>query len=165
MTIIIIQARLTSTRLPGKVLIKISGKSIISRVCKAARDAKSNKVVVAWAHKFPHLDENDVLGRFREIVLKYKPDVVVRLTSDCPLLRYEDVNHAIYNFHRLKTDYFSNHMDGYDVQVFKPEILWTKGIYDKEHVIADFTTPKLGWSVDTLENLLYVAEILSIRES
>lgn len=164
--LVIIQARLTSTRLPYKVLMTVGGKTMIARVCEAARGAKLvDKVVVAWAHKFKHLNENDVLGRFREITLKYKPDYIVRLTSDCPLLRSRYIDLAIKSCWALNTDYYSNHWDGFDVQVFKPELLWTKGVYDTEHVISDFTTVPTGMSVNTSEDLERVRQIAELCET
>lgn len=162
--LVIIQARLTSTRLPRKVLMTVGGKTIISRVCTAARDWPiEKKIVVAWAHKFPHLDENDVLGRFREVVLKYKPDIVIRLTSDCPLLNQWDIREAWFKFNSQNTDYYSNHLDGKDVQIFKPELLWTKGVFHKEHVIADFTTKPTGLSVNTIEDLERIRKLCETR--
>lgn len=156
----IIQARLTSTRLPGKVLMKIDGESMISRVCKASRDSKLvTKTVVAWAHKFPHLNENDVLGRYREIVSREKPDLVVRLTSDCPLLQSIYIDAMIVNLRLNNEEYVSNHLDGYDVQVFYPHILWSS-LSHSEHVIADFSTPSTGLSVNTAEDLERVRETL-----
>ena len=159
----IIQARFTSTRFPFKVLQKVGGKSIIARVCEAARDAKLvNKVVVAWAHKFPFLDENDVLGRFREVVTRERPDIVVRLTSDCPLLTSVWIDNAIAQFRNDNSSYFSNHKDGFDVQVFYPYMLWSTTTH-KEHVFADFDTVSTGLSVNTPEDLAKVRTICETK--
>lgn len=143
--------------------MKIGTKTLISRVCEAARDSNLGRVVVAWAHKFKELDENDVLGRFRAVVLRYKPDVVIRLTSDCPLLEAPYISYAFDKFVALNTDYYSNHIDGYDVQVFKPELLWTNGVFHKEHVISDFSTVSTGLSVNTIEDLERVRKLCSDR--
>jgi spore coat polysaccharide biosynthesis protein SpsF len=149
----VIQARLTSTRLPRKVLEKVKGESIISRVCRAARGSKADKVVVAWAHKFPHLDETDVLGRYKEIAEREKADVVVRITSDCPLLTHQIVNHAIDRYLELRPTVYCNrdegYRDGFDVQVFHAGLLKCSGWTDKEHVIAQ----PMKLSVDTAEDL------------
>lgn len=156
--IAIIQARLTSTRLPGKVLMKINGETIISRICKAIRASRVDKIVVVWAHKFPQFDENDVLSRYKYIVKRDKPNVVVRITSDCPLITKYDINDAIINFILSKANYYSNHYDGHDVQVFYPTVL-EGSLAHKEHVIADFATKKTGLSVDTLEDLERVRKL------
>lgn len=139
---------------------------MVARVCEAARDSKFiDKVVVAWAHKFPGLPEGNVLERFRLITLQYKPDVIVRLTSDCPLLKSSDIDRAIAVFNNLRTDYYSNHLDGWDVQVFKPELLWTNGVYHPEHVIEDFATRNTGFSVNTVEDLDRVRKFIELCET
>lgn len=151
----IIQARLTSTRFPKKVLEKINGKSMIALVCEAAREARFvDQVVVAWAHKFTHLDENDVLGRFREIALRTNADVIVRLTSDCPLLKGCYIDEAIGGYLYKDEYYFNNrehrnYWDGLDVQVMSKECLFDDSMTHKEHVISPL--PKM--SVDTPEDL------------
>jgi spore coat polysaccharide biosynthesis protein SpsF len=150
MILAIIQTRLTSKRFPRKVLEKVGGKSLIARVCEAARESKYiDKVVVAWAHKFPHLDENDVLGRFQEIVTQYQPDHVVRLTADCPLLTGPLIDYAVSKYFNLGVQYFYAGPDGFDVQIFEPDLLWEPDLTDTEHVIKPL--PKL--SVDTTEDL------------
>ena len=159
----IIQARLTSTRFPRKVLEKVGGKSMISRVCEAARNSQLvDKVIVAWAHKFPHLDENNVLGRFREIALREQADIVVRLTSDCPLLTSVWIDNAIAQFRLGNGEYFSNHTDGYDVQVFYHTFLYSHFTHT-EHVIDDMTTPVTGLSVNTPDDLARVRELCETK--
>jgi spore coat polysaccharide biosynthesis protein SpsF (cytidylyltransferase family) len=162
-TVAIIQARLTSTRFPRKVLATINGETMISRVCRAARDAELvDKVVVAWAHKFPQLDENDVLSRYRIMARREQAELVVRLTSDCPLLTPAWIDNAIAQFRLNNSDYFSNHRDGFDVQVFYPHVLYTD-IAHKEHVIADFDTVPCGLSVNTIEDLERVRKICATK--
>jgi spore coat polysaccharide biosynthesis protein SpsF (cytidylyltransferase family) len=140
----IIQARETSTRFPKKVYAQLKGRSLISLVCEAARNAHLvDKVVVAWAHKFPHLDENDVLSRFQEVVAKYQPRVVVRITSDCPLINSWYIDYAISMFFIHGQPYYYNGIDGFDVQVFTPGILYT-GMAHREHIIQPYK-----YSVDT----------------
>lgn len=143
--------------------MKVGGKSMIAKVCEAARNSGLGKVVVVWAHKFPHLTQTNVLGRFQETVKKHQPDTVIRLTSDCPLLTSIYIYQAYVKFKALNDDYYSNHLDGYDVQVFKPEVLWTKGMTDTEHVISDYSTKRTGLSVDTLEDLERVRKICETK--
>lgn len=156
-TIAIIQARLTSTRFPRKVLEKINGKSMIGRVCAAARNARYvDKVVVAWAERYPHLAVDNVLGRFQEIIEREKPSLVVRITSDCPLLTGRVIDEAIRDYYACADGrclYICNRdagaLDGFDVQVFSPLYLLNSDNTDREHVIKPY--PKL--SVDTPEDL------------
>lgn len=144
--------------------MKIAGKSMIARVCQAVRDSQvADKVVVAWAHKFPQFEENDVLSRFRYLVKYYEPDIVIRITSDCPLLHPSDLIQAMTQFIDRRTDYYSNHNDGHDVQVFKPEILWTPGVFHREHVIHDFSTVPTGLSVNTLEDLERIRKLCETK--
>lgn len=151
--LIIIQARLTSTRFPRKVLETVGGKTLIARICAAARDARVGKVVVVWAHKFPHLDENNVLGRYQEVTKKYNPDYVIRLTSDCPLMTPEHILQSVDRFFSSNSSYYCNRndgaLDGFDVQIFDASLLFNPDATDREHVIK----PPLKLSVDTREDL------------
>lgn len=145
----IIQARIGSTRFPNKVMQTVGGKTLVKRVWEAAKGCHLiDKVVVAWPERYPDLDENDVMGRFQRLVDEFKPMYVVRLTSDCPLITSAHIYLAILNFENNAFPYYSNHKDGFDVQVFSPSLM-----NHKEHVIADFTTPNTGLSVNTREDL------------
>ena len=166
-TIVIIQARLGSTRFPNKVMETVGGIPILKRVWENAyyashilSDWKGNtyKPVVAWPERYPDLDENNVLERFRRIAKEYDADVIIRLTADCPLLNYWDIVDAVKHFHG---EYYSNHIDGHDVQIFTRKVLDGNEITHKEHVIADFTTPSTGLSVNTKEDLERVRRIVN----
>ena len=101
--VLITQARLGSTRLPGKVLKKIGNKSLLQIHLERLKKCKSiSDIIVATTIK----DEdqviydnslflgfnafkgsvNDVLDRFYQAVKNIKPDWIVRVTSDCPLI-------------------------------------------------------------------------------
>lgn len=144
----IIQARLGSTRFPNKVMQTVGGVPMVKRVWLAAKGSWADKVVVAWPERYPDLDENNVLERFRRISQEFPSKYIIRLTSDCPLLTSKDINDAIMKFNTATAPYYSNHMDGHDVQVFHPHVM-----NHREHVIADFTTPSTGLSVNTKEDL------------
>jgi spore coat polysaccharide biosynthesis protein SpsF len=102
-TVIIIQTRMTSTRLPGKVLMEVAGRPMLAqqlRRVKACREAEeivvatttnpSDDPVVAAASKedvrWFRGSEEDVLGRYLGAARESKADIVVRITSDCPLI-------------------------------------------------------------------------------
>lgn len=160
-TIIVTQARMGSTRLPGKIMLEIEGKTLleihISRLkkCKEAdailiattlsdKDAK----VVEMANKFKVLSfrgsENDVLDRFYQATKPFNPEWVVRVTSDCPLIDSELVDQVITFAKDNNFDYCSNVLDekfpdGQDVEVFKFEALenaWENAVLnsEREHV-------------------------------
>jgi spore coat polysaccharide biosynthesis protein SpsF (cytidylyltransferase family) len=102
-TIAVVQARMSSTRLPGKVLLDIGGKPLVLWVLDAVRAVPSVEVVVAAVTDEPDDDElidvigsagypihrgpgRDVLTRCWEAVRPYDPTIVVRATSDTPFV-------------------------------------------------------------------------------
>jgi len=158
----IIQARMTSTRLPGKVLRLLAGEPMLARQLERIRRAKSlDRVVVATSDgdSDDPISElckvlgvgchrgflNDVLARFAVVAEAY-PSVehVVRLTADCPLADPELIE-AVVAFHiDGGYDYSSNTLtptwpDGLDVEVFRAQVLRhaqreATTVYDREHV-------------------------------
>lgn len=145
----IIQARLGSTRFPNKVMQTVNGISLVKRVWDAAKGCGFiDKTIVAWPERYPDLDENNVLERFRRISIEFPSKYIVRLTADCPLLTIKDISDAILAFKRETSAYYSNHFDGHDVQVFMPHVM-----NHSEHVIADFSTKSTGLSVNTKADL------------
>jgi spore coat polysaccharide biosynthesis protein SpsF len=102
-TLAIVQARMSSSRLPGKVLMDIAGKPMLQHVIDRSMQAKSVDQVVLATTNDPSDDilENfcqkqtlpyhrgslaDVLDRFFQAALQFHAKVIVRLTADCPLL-------------------------------------------------------------------------------
>ncbi|MGB3492764.1 MAG: glycosyltransferase family protein [Elainellaceae cyanobacterium] len=110
--IIIVQARMTSTRLPGKVLKKVLGKPLLEFQLKRLQRVKNaDKVVVATTVNdtdqpilslcdqlgFAYFQgsENDVLSRYYQAASAHEADAVVRVTSDCPLIDPVVIDRAI----------------------------------------------------------------------
>lgn len=156
--LVIIQARLTSTRFPNKVLQTVNGRTLIKRVWDAALGSKADKVVVAWPERYPDLDENNVLERFRRISHEFPSKYIIRLTSDCPLLTGLIINDAIDRFFEVGRHYYCNRdieQDGFDVQVFTSHLLHSSYATHREHVISPdkHPTPEKYMSVDTPEDL------------
>lgn len=123
----IIQARMSSTRLPGKVLIKVLGKTLLEYQIERIKRAKSiSQIIVATTTKesdnpivelcqklsIPYYrgSEDDVLARYYETALTYNINAVVRLTSDCPLIDPNVIDSVVdyYLDNRSKVDYVSN---------------------------------------------------------
>lgn len=148
----IIQARLGSTRFPNKVMETVHGIPMVKRVWDSAKEVVNGKVIVAWPERYPDLDENNVLERFRRISNEFPSKYIVRLTADCPLLDSFDILRAMDEFYKTGS-YYSNHYDGHDVQIFTRDILFGNEMTHKEHVISDFTTKSTGLSVNTREDL------------
>lgn len=154
----IVQARMASTRLPGKVLIDIAGKPMLVRVVERLRRAQSvDDVIVATSRaaaddrvaallaargiRVFRGDETDVLDRFYQAARDADAGVVVRVTADCPLLDAEIVDRAVALADGA--DYVSTthppFPDGTDVEVFSFAALeesWrgAKSEADREHV-------------------------------
>ncbi len=125
--IAIIQARMGSTRLPGKVLLEIAGKPMLQRVVERARRAQTLAQVVVATTVEP-LDEpiadfcraikipfyrgslNDVLDRYYQAARVFQADVIVRLTADCPLLDPGVIDHTVQEFFRVGVDFAANRL-------------------------------------------------------
>jgi spore coat polysaccharide biosynthesis protein SpsF len=198
----IIQARMGSTRLPGKVLKDICGETMLARVvARARRAATLDEVVVATttlpedeavAREAARLgapafrgDEQDVLDRYWRAAQEFRADVVVRITSDCPLIDREVVDKVGDVFAGASADYASNNMPpsyprGLDVEVFTAAALaraWHEADkpYERVHVTPYiYQHPELfhllpvvsaedlsrqRWTVDTPEDLAFVRAV------
>ena len=137
----IIQARMSSTRLPGKVLKDLAGKPMLQWVIDAAVDSKLlDGVVVAtstMASDIPIVEYcykqkiycttgplDDVLARFYQTAVDWRATHIVRLTADCPLLTGgvidEVVSQYLYmeNSFLINYAYLLNNVDGLDVEAF-----------------------------------------------
>ncbi len=143
----VIQARMGSTRLPGKVLEDIGGRSMLARVIeRAARSRYAHSVMVATTtldrddpivRVCADLDvpvsrgsEDDVLDRYYRAACQANAGAVVRVTSDCPLLDPGVMDRVIGAFLEAKPDYASNTVQrhyprGLDTEVFTMAALET----------------------------------------
>ncbi|MET3698885.1 spore coat polysaccharide biosynthesis protein SpsF [Bacillus oleivorans] len=161
MILAIIQARVSSSRLPGKVLKPIIGLPLILRqIERVKRSNYIDYLLVATSREpsddpIEHLckdnqillfrgELDNVLDRFYHAALAFSPAHIVRLTGDCPLSDPELIDHMI-EFHlHGNFDYTSNTIeptfpDGLDVEVFRFTCLqqaWKEAAlpYQKEHV-------------------------------
>jgi spore coat polysaccharide biosynthesis protein SpsF len=123
----IVQGRMDSSRLPGKVLKDIAGKPMLWHVVERARRARLvDEVVVATtteasdeaieafckqnAYSYHRGSLHDVLDRFYQAAKRYQADVIVRLTADCPLLDPGVVDHTIEEFQRRGVDFAANRL-------------------------------------------------------
>jgi len=157
----IVQARMGSTRLPGKALKLITGKAMIEILLSRLSLSKEiNKIVVA----IPESEDNnllqlaveslgfscyrgsekDVLNRFYNSAKFVSADVIVRITGDCPLVDSILVDECIREYKNSNVDYFSNtdpatYPDGLDIEVMSFESIKranneTDSDFDREHV-------------------------------
>ena len=127
-TIALIQARMTSSRLPGKVLQDVAGKPMLLHVVNRAQQAKSvdNVAVITSTHESDDAIErcciensipcfrgnlDDVLDRYYQAARHFQADNVVRITADCPLLDPVIVDKVINAFNDSAYDYVSNTLE------------------------------------------------------
>ena len=144
LNLVVLQARMSSTRLPGKVMAQINGHPMIyweiSRISKAKL---VNKIVVAISDQSSddtladYLDSihqeyirgslDNVLSRYVKAEEIYNPSAIIRLTADCPLVMPELIDQYLEIFHKEDFEYLSNtielsYPDGLDIEIIAPGI-------------------------------------------
>jgi glutamate-1-semialdehyde aminotransferase/spore coat polysaccharide biosynthesis protein SpsF (cytidylyltransferase family) len=165
----IVQARMSSTRLPGKSMAEIDGRPMLWHVVNRVRRSRLvSKVVVATTDK-PADDpiaamcqeedilcfrgsEDDVLDRFYRAAHAHSADVVVRITADCPLIDAAVIDEIVSRYKQSDCDYVSNTFrytfpDGLDTEVFSFRALdraWREARKpsEREHVTPYLRTGK-----------------------
>lgn len=161
----IIQARMGSTRLPGKVLKKIKDKSILQHVIDRVSTVKNlDEIIIATTKnqrdnaiideavrlgvKYYRGDEEDVLGRHYYAAKDNSIDIIVRITSDCPVIDPIIIEQMINKFMTLNkiqtVDYMNNTLEatfprGMDTEIFtfkslEKAFIEAKNNYEREHV-------------------------------
>jgi spore coat polysaccharide biosynthesis protein SpsF len=156
-----IEARMTSTRLPGKVLCEAVGKPMLELMIERVRrvpvldgivvattENVEDAPIVALARRLGvgwyRGSENDVLSRVLEAAGSHNVDVIVELTGDCPLIDPDVIAETIEAYLAADADYVSNILQrtypiGMDTQVFATRVLAdvarrTEDPVDREHV-------------------------------
>jgi spore coat polysaccharide biosynthesis protein SpsF len=201
----IIQARMNSTRLPGKILFKVLDTTLLAfQIERIRRVSLIDEIIIATttnAIDDPIVDlcrklgvayyrgsELDVLTRYYETATVFEADIIVRLTSDCPVIDPFTVDRVIshFLFQSDGVDYVSNILKrsyprGMDTEVFSIKALriaqhQAAQMHDREHVTPYiYTNPdqfQLGsieylsneshyrWTVDTNEDFQLVSKII-----
>ena len=161
----IIQARMGSTRLPGKVMMTLKNKTVLEHVIERVRqsnwideiiiatttDKKDNdieKEALKCGVKVFRGSEDDVLSRYYYAAKEYGLDIIVRITSDCPLIDSKVLDEVIQFYVDKNYDVVSNagadlskrtYPRGLDTEVFSFKVLENaftnaKEPYQREHV-------------------------------
>lgn len=160
-TIIIVQARMTSTRLPGKVLLPLAGVPMLTRLVQRLRRVqRADAIVIATTTNATddaiamlcntlgvpchRGSEHDVLSRYADAARLHGADVVVRITSDCPLIDPALIDRVIAAYQEGGSDYVSNMLPptwpyGMAVEVFSATALQqahagATQVAEREHV-------------------------------
>jgi spore coat polysaccharide biosynthesis protein SpsF len=161
----IVQARMGSTRLPGKVMLDLGGRSVLRRVVERAGRAKLLQEVIVATSLSPGDEaiakecrdlgvycyrgsENDVLDRFYQAALDRNASTVVRITADCPLIDPALIDKTIEALIERDANYASNvasrtYPRGLDVEAMEAWALaqvWreAKKPHQREHVTPYF---------------------------
>jgi glutamate-1-semialdehyde aminotransferase/spore coat polysaccharide biosynthesis protein SpsF (cytidylyltransferase family) len=164
-TVAIIQARMGSSRLPGKTLAEVAGRPLLWHVVRRVRWARLvDKVIVATTDRasdnsiaefceresisFFRGSEEDVLDRFYRAAESEHADVVVRVTADCPLIDPVVIDKVIARFQQADCDYVSNTLrytypDGLDTEVFAFAALERAWREARKHSEREHVTPYL----------------------
>lgn len=171
--VIIVQARMTSTRLPGKILKEVMGKPLLEyQIERLKRVTLADDIVIATTENDTDLpiinlckklninyfrgSEDDVLSRYYYAAKQYHADHVVRVTSDCPIIDHQVIDQVIrfYLDSRDNCDCVANGIErtyprGMDTEIFAFSLLEdaffkAKVDYEREHV-----TPYIYANSDT----------------
>ena len=163
----LVQARVGSTRLPGKILKEICGKTILHheidrlKKCKeideiviATTDKEDDDKIVNEAKKLSvkyfRGSENDVLSRFYYAAKENNADIIVRVTSDCPCIDFEILDKMLIYFKdkykEKQIDYLSNTINrtyprGYDIEIFTFSALEKSYINAEKEYEREHVTP------------------------
>jgi len=203
----IIQARMTSTRLPGKVLKTVLGKPLLEyQIERVRRSTFIDDIVIATTTndtddpivefckriemKYYRGSEEDVLSRYYETAVENHSDIIIRLTSDCPIIDTNVMDQVIqyYMEHQDQYDYVSNTLirsypRGMDTEVFSFKVLEqaymnASKTYEREHVTpyiyqhpdqfrikaikheTDYSQHR--WTVDTPEDFDLIKRIIEV---
>lgn len=154
---IITQARMTSTRLPGKILKTVNNKTLLHYHIERLQHAEVSIAIAttinatddcvcqyAQANNINYYrgSEQNVLSRFYETALKFNYDIIVRVTSDCPLIDGELIKQSISKYVQLNNPnlYMGNAVErtyarGFDFEIFSFQLL--KEAYNNATNTAD----------------------------
>lgn len=167
-TLIIVQARMTSTRLPGKVLLPLAGVPMLSRLVERLRRVQwADGIVIATTHNgaddaivelcaqlgLPchRGSEHDVLSRYADAARLHGATTVVRVTSDCPLIDPALIDQVIATYAVGGSDYVSNMLPptwpyGMAVEVFGDDALQQAHAEATQAAEREHVTPFLYWN-------------------
>ncbi len=202
----IIEARSNSKRLPNKVLLKVNQKTILEHLIIKLKKIKNlNDIIIATTTnkeddsivniarkskvKYFRGSENNVLKRVIDASNFFKVDIIVRITSDCPLVDINIVEQYINVFLNNNVDIVGNtkvrsYPDGMDIEIIKSKSLkksykFAKNNYLKEHICLSiyqkkklFKTlnlfalpnqffPNLSLTLDEYEDFILIKKIIN----
>jgi spore coat polysaccharide biosynthesis protein SpsF (cytidylyltransferase family) len=193
-----------STRLPGKVMMDLAGRSVLSHVLERCRAVPGIDRVICATVASPECDalaeeakragvavfrgdESDVLGRYHQAAEQAGADVVLRVTSDCPMIDPDVCGQVVQSLQDAGADFASNNAEpkswphGLDCEAFTfawldKAALEATAPFDREHVgpyIRKHASAKVNvacpdgdfsahrWTLDTPEDLVALRRIFA----
>lgn len=175
----IIQARTGSSRLPGKVLMKLKDKTVLEHVIDRVKKSKMiDEVIVATTMNITDLgivqlcvdkktrvfcgSESDVLDRFFQAAKILQPEHIVRITADCPLIDPKLIDKVVEAHLKSKASYTSNvlgetYPDGQDIEIFSFDALkqaWKDSVImsAREHVTQHIRNHPTEFKIVNIES-------------
>ena len=193
----IIQARVGSSRLPNKVLKDLCGKPALWHVINRVKKSKLiDEIIIATTIEKQDLQivkfcadndirvfigsESDVLDRYYQAARLFKPENIIRITSDCPLIDYEIIDLIIKKHIEENNDYTSNTLvdsfpDGLDCEIMKYSVLeraWKNaclqserehvtlyiknGDFKKKNILCEEDRKNFRWTLDTEKDYYFI---------
>lgn len=184
--LVILQARMSSTRFPGKVLALLNGKPLIKfQLERIQRSSLISEIVVATSEDSTD-DQlvnylavqnqavvrgslDDVLARYLKVVDLYNPEIVVRITGDCPLVMPELIDDLIATLRNSEADYVTNALsgtfpDGLDIEVFYARVLnqvnsLPLSSIEREHVTLGIYSRPKNFKIKSIDSLVNLNEL------
>ena len=177
--IAIIQVRMGSTRLPGKVLKKLNGITVLESLLNQLNYSKllNDKIIATTSNseddvivnfckskeiKYFRGSQDDVLDRYYNCAKKFSINTIIRITSDCPLMDPQVVDDVIDFYLKNSYDYVNNFYKrtypyGNDVEIFSLKVLekvWEKATKpsEREHVTPYIYNNPDEFSLGWIEN-------------
>lgn len=166
-TLLIVQARMTSTRLPGKVLLPLAGEPMLTRLVERLRRVqRADGIVIATTTNATddpiaalcsqlgmpchRGSEHDVLSRYADAARLHGANTVVRITSDCPLIDPALIDQVIAAYEEGGSDYVSNMLPptwpyGMAVEVFSAAALAQAHAEATQAAEREHVTPFIYW--------------------
>lgn len=165
--LLIVQARMTSTRLPGKVLLPLAGEPMLTRLIERLRRVqRADGIVIATTTNATddpiaalcdtlgmpchRGSEHDVLSRYADAARLHGADAVMRITSDCPLIHPALIDQVIAVYAEGDSDYVSNMLHptwpyGMAVEVFSAAALQQAHTEATQPAEREHVTPFIYW--------------------
>jgi len=177
--IVIIQVRMGSTRLPGKVLKKLNGITVLESLLNQLNYSKllNDKIIATTSNSEDDVivnfckskeikcfrgSQDDVLDRYYNCAKKFSINTIIRITSDCPLMDPQVIDDVIDFYLKNSYDYVNNFYKrtypyGNDVEIFSIKVLekvWEKATKpsEREHVTPYIYNNPGEFSLGWIEN-------------